>query len=63
MPSMSGPVHLSDPFPEPQPVEGCDICRELVEQRAEHLKRGEYASSAMCALEIGRHRHRRKVTR
>ncbi|MFE7313204.1 hypothetical protein ACFU7T_08845 [Streptomyces sp. NPDC057555] len=62
MTGMSGPVHLSDPFPEPKPVEGCDVCAELVRQRTEHLKHWRYALAAMCAVELGDHVHKVKGT-
>ncbi|WP_274912134.1 hypothetical protein [Streptomyces sp. WZ-12] len=60
MPSLSDPVHLADPFPEPKPVEGCDVCAELVKQRAEHRKNGKRALAAMCTLELEKHVHKRK---
>lgn len=60
-PSLSGPVHLPDPFPDPKPVEGCDVCAELVKQRAAHRKRGERALAAMCTLELEKHAHRWKA--
>ncbi|PJN28615.1 hypothetical protein CG747_46255 [Streptomyces sp. CB02959] len=63
MQGLSGPVHLADPFPEPQPVEGCDVCMELVKQRAAHRKHGHYGKAAMCTLELRNHAHRRKAIR
>ncbi|SHN30739.1 hypothetical protein SAMN05216268_1337 [Streptomyces yunnanensis] len=62
MPSLSEPVHLPDPSPKPQPVEGCDVCRALIRQRAEHRKHGRHARAALCSLELGDHTHGVEVT-
>lgn len=59
MTGMTPPVHLSDPYPDldPEPVPGCDICRELVKQRAEARRLGEHGRAAMCTVELGQHSH------
>ncbi|GGU98674.1 hypothetical protein GCM10010211_77560 [Streptomyces albospinus] len=57
MPGMSRPVHLPDPHTNPEPAPGCDVCRELVKQRAEARKRREHGRAALCTVEIGQHPH------
>ncbi|MCK7627522.1 hypothetical protein MUU72_31265 [Streptomyces sp. RS10V-4] len=61
MPGLSGPVHLPDPFPEPRPVPGCDVCAALVRQREAHRRHRAYALAASCTLELERHFHRGKA--
>ncbi len=55
--TMSGPVHLALPLLEPTPVDGCDVCTALAEQRAQARARGDMSRVADCNVEITRHRH------
>ncbi len=53
--TMSPPVYLSLPSPEPQPVDGCGVCRALVGQRAEARGRGDLSRVTDLNVELRSH--------
>ncbi|WEB42852.1 hypothetical protein MOV08_28770 [Streptomyces yunnanensis] len=63
MPRECRPVHLSDPFPapEPEPVAGCDVCAALAEQRAVAYSVGDRTTVIDRNVEMRRHPHARKA--
>ncbi|MFE9765132.1 hypothetical protein ACFYPC_11455 [Streptomyces sp. NPDC005808] len=54
---MTGPVHLPEPTPPPQPVPGCGVCSALDRQRAEHTATGDPSKATDCNVEIRNHPH------
>ncbi|MFF4604637.1 hypothetical protein ACFY12_18150 [Streptomyces sp. NPDC001339] len=59
MPRNCRAVHLKDPFPapEPEPVDGCDVCAALVRQRTEARAIGDKTTVVDCNVELSRHPH------
>ncbi|MEU3220062.1 hypothetical protein [Streptomyces sp. NPDC006971] len=42
---------------EPDPVEGCDVCAALADQRAAAQRAGDASRVADCNVEMRRHPH------
>lgn len=61
MPSLSGPVHLPDPVPVPEPVAGCDVCAALARQREAARSAGDKTRAIDCNIAIRRHPHAKAV--
>ncbi|MCP9958629.1 hypothetical protein [Streptomyces sudanensis] len=55
--TMTGPVHLGLPEPEPEGVPGCRVCEALVAQRAAARWRGDLSRVSDCNVELRGHRH------
>ncbi len=53
------PVHLMEPLtgPDPEPVDGCDVCGALARQRAGAYAVGDRSAATDCNVEIRRHPH------
>ncbi|WEB45766.1 hypothetical protein MOV08_17725 [Streptomyces yunnanensis] len=63
MPRRCRPVHLSDPFPlpEPKPVAGCDVCAALAKQREAARVSGDLTTVIDSNIEMRRHPHGKAV--
>ncbi|MFJ3826253.1 hypothetical protein [Streptomyces nodosus] len=58
--TVSGPVHLLDHEPPPEPTPGCAVCGALAQQRAEAERRGEWSRATDCSVEMSRHPHKER---
>ncbi|WP_435969514.1 hypothetical protein [Streptomyces sp. Qhu_M48] len=53
--TMSGPVHLTLPAPDPEPVEGCAGCVELAHVRDRARAGGDLTTVSDCNVFLRRH--------
>ncbi|WP_406059292.1 hypothetical protein OG462_19690 [Streptomyces sp. NBC_01077] len=53
--TMSDPVHLTLPFPDPEPVEGCAGCVELANVRDRARAGGDLTTVSDCNVFLRRH--------
>jgi hypothetical protein len=56
--TMSSAPVLTGPRLEPVPVDGCDVCAALADQRAEWRKVGDFSKVSDCNVEMAQHPHK-----
>lgn len=59
--TMSPAPVLTGPRLEPVPVDGCDVCAALADQRAQWRKVGNFSKVSDCNVEMAQHPHRGRV--
>lgn len=55
--TMTGPVHVGLPAPDPPPVAGCGVCLALGRQRETARRVGDHSTASDASVEIRNHPH------
>ncbi|MFF4606646.1 hypothetical protein ACFY12_28420 [Streptomyces sp. NPDC001339] len=59
--TMTPPVHLGVPKPDPEPAPGCDVCGALARQREDAQRSGDMSMASDLNIEMRNHPHRRRT--
>ncbi|MET7738897.1 hypothetical protein [Streptomyces sp. NPDC005385] len=51
----TGPVHLGMPVPDPEPVDGCDVCQALARERDAARSAGDLSKVSDINIEMRNH--------